>query len=74
MDRSSIDHLLVVTTDRLQLLLFAFQSISDKITSRESFECIDVWLKSLRSFAGPDTKIFLVATKCDLEEQLLVKK
>lgn len=43
------------------------------ITSKKSFEDIDIWLKELKSYSSPDIKIIIVGNKSDLEEERLVK-
>lgn len=35
----------------------------------ESFKNVSGWIKELRNFANPDVQIFLVGSKCDLEER-----
>ena len=44
------------------------------INNRESFENIDVWLKELRTHSNPDTKVFLIGNKVDLEEERVIKR
>ena len=44
------------------------------INNRESFENIDVWLKELRTHSNPDTKVFLIGNKVDLEEDRVIKR
>ena len=38
------------------------------ITSKESFNNIDTWLKELKLHSNPDAKVFLIGNKQDLEE------
>ena len=38
------------------------------ITSKESFDNIDTWLKELKLHSNPDAKVFLIGNKQDLEE------
>ena len=40
------------------------------ITSKESFDNIDTWLKELKLHSNPDAKVFLIGNKQDLEEWL----
>ena len=40
--------------------------------SEKSFDGIDLWLKELRSNSSPDTKIFLIGNKCDLNEERVI--
>ena len=42
--------------------------------SAKSFEDIDIWIKELRQNSSPDTKIFLIGNKADLEESRVIKK
>ena len=44
------------------------------INNRESFENIDIWLKELRTHSNPDTKVFLIGNKVDLEEDRVIKR
>ena len=44
------------------------------ITSKESFEDIDMWLRELRTHSNPDAKVFLIGNKIDLEDQRQVTK
>ena len=37
------------------------------ITSKDSFDNIDIWLKELRTHSNPDAKVFLIGNKIDLE-------
>lgn len=43
------------------------------ITSKKSFDDIDIWLKELKSYSSPDIKVIIVGNKCDLDEERLVK-
>ena len=43
------------------------------INSEQTFENMDMWLRELRSYSSPDTKIFLIGNKVDLEDQREVK-
>jgi len=42
--------------------------------SKKSFEGIDSWIKDLRQNSSPDTKIFLIGNKVDLEESRVILK
>lgn len=42
------------------------------ITSKESFDNIDTWLKELKLHSNPDAKVFLIGNKQDLEENRVV--
>ena len=42
------------------------------ITSKESFDNIDTWLKELKLHSNPDAKVFLIGNKQDLEENKVV--
>jgi small GTP-binding protein len=44
------------------------------IDNRESFENIDVWLKEMRKYSNPDTKVFLIGNKIDLEKERKINK
>ena len=44
------------------------------VTSRESFNNIDMWLKELRTQANPDVQIILIGNKVDLENERKVTK
>ena len=44
------------------------------IDSRESFEDIDYWIKDLKIYNSPDTKLILIGNKCDLESGREVSK
>ena len=44
------------------------------VTSEESFQDIDMWLKELRTHANPDVKVFLIGNKIDLEEERKISK
>ena len=44
------------------------------ITSKDSFDNIDVWLKELRTHSNPDAKVFLIGNKIDLENERKVEK
>ena len=39
------------------------------VTSEESFQDIDMWLKELRTHANPDVKVILIGNKVDLENE-----
>jgi Ras-related protein Rab-11A len=39
------------------------------IDNRNTFNDIDTWLKELRTHANPDVKLFLIGSKCDLEDK-----
>jgi Ras-related protein Rab-11A len=39
------------------------------IDNRNTFHDVDTWLKELKTHASPDVKIFLIASKCDLEDK-----
>ena len=43
------------------------------ITSKDSFDNIDVWLKELRLHSNPDAKVFLIGNKIDLENDRKVE-
>ena len=42
--------------------------------SSKSFENINIWIKDLRQNSSPDTKIFLIGNKADLEESRVIQK
>lgn len=42
------------------------------ITSKESFDNIDSWLKELKMHSNPDAKVFLIGNKQDLEDNRAV--
>lgn len=42
------------------------------IDSKESFSSLESWIKELKIHASPDVKIFLIATKKDLENERVV--
>ena len=44
------------------------------ITSKESFESIEMWLKELRTHSNPDAKVFLIGNKIDLENERQITK
>lgn len=44
------------------------------ITSKDSFDNIDIWLKELRTHSNPDAKVFLIGNKIDLENERKVEK
>ena len=44
------------------------------ITSKESFDNVDTWLKELKMHSNPDAKVFLIGNKQDLEESRVVSK
>jgi len=44
------------------------------IDSKQSFDSIDMWLKELRTNSSPDTKVFLIGNKIDLEKNRVIKK
>ena len=44
------------------------------INSKESFEDIEMWLRELRTQSNPDTKIFLIGNKIDLENERKITK
>ena len=44
------------------------------ITSKDSFDNIDVWLKELRMNSNPDAKVFLIGNKVDLDNERKVDK
>ena len=44
------------------------------INSKQSFEHINDWLKEIRSNSSPNTKIFLIGNKSDLDEERVVTK
>ena len=44
------------------------------VTSEESFQDIDMWLKELRTHANPDVKLILIGNKIDLENERKISK
>ena len=42
--------------------------------STKSFENIHLWIKELRQNSSPDTKIFLIGNKADLEKSRVIQK
>ena len=44
------------------------------ITSKDSFDNIDIWLKELRMHSNPDAKVFLIGNKIDLDNERKVEK
>lgn len=44
------------------------------INDTDSFNDVAVWVKQLRNYAAVDIKMFLIANKCDLEEQRQISK
>ena len=44
------------------------------IDNKESFENIDIWLKELRTHSNPDTKVFLIGNKIDLENDRIINR
>ena len=44
------------------------------INNKESFENIDIWLKELRTHSNPDTKVFLIGNKIDLENDRIINR
>ena len=44
------------------------------VTSEESFQDIDMWLKELRTHANPDVKVVLIGNKIDLENERKISK
>ena len=44
------------------------------INNKESFENIDMWLKELRTHSNPDTKVFLIGNKIDLENERVINR
>ena len=48
--------------------------IACAINNRPSFENLRVWLSSVRENAEAEIQIILLANKCDLEEERVVKK
>ena len=44
------------------------------INNKESFENIDMWLKELRTHSNPDTKVFLIGNKIDLENDRIINR
>jgi GTPase SAR1 family protein len=42
--------------------------------STKSFESIHLWIKELKQNSSPDTKIFLIGNKADLEESRVIQK
>ena len=44
------------------------------INSKESFEDIEMWLRELRTQSNPDSKIFLIGNKIDLENERKITK
>ena len=44
------------------------------INSKDSFEDIEMWLRELRTHSCPDTKVFLIGNKVDLEKEREIKK
>ena len=44
------------------------------VTSKDSFDNIDVWLKELRMNSNPDAKVFLIGNKVDLDNERKVDK
>ena len=51
-------------------LAFIVYTIDDK----NSFSHIDDWIKQFKAFTSPNTKIFLVGNKCDLENSRQISK
>jgi len=39
------------------------------LSSRESFENVDSWLKEIKNNSNPDVKVFLIGNKSDLEDK-----
>ena len=44
------------------------------INVKESLENVEVWLRDLRTHSNPDTKVFLIGNKIDLEKEREVTK
>jgi small GTP-binding protein len=43
------------------------------ITSKDSYDNVDVWLKELKMHSNPDAKVFLIGNKIDLENERKVE-
>ena len=44
------------------------------INNKDSFDNIDVWLKELKIHSNPDSKVFLIGNKIDLENERIVNR
>lgn len=44
------------------------------IDNYESYENLELWLKELKTFSSPDSKVFLIGNKADLESKRKVSK
>ena len=44
------------------------------INNKDSFDNIDVWLKELKIHSNPDSKVFLIGNKIDLENERKVSR
>ena len=44
------------------------------VDSKDSFENVETWLRELRTLSNPDTKVFLIGNKIDLEKERVIKK
>lgn len=44
------------------------------IDNYESYENLELWLKELKTFSSPDSKVFLIGSKADLESKRKVSK
>ena len=44
------------------------------INSRDSFDNIEMWLRELRTHSSPDTKVFLIGNKVDLDNERVITK
>ena len=44
------------------------------IDDKKSFDDLEIWLKDLKTNSSPDTKIFLIGNKVDLENQRVITK
>ena len=44
------------------------------VDRKETFDDVETWLRELRTLSNPDTKVFLIANKIDLEDKRVIKK
>lgn len=44
------------------------------VDNYESFQNLELWLKELKTYSGPDTKVLLVGNKSDLQSKRVVSK
>lgn len=39
------------------------------LDSKDTFDNLDIWIRELRTYSSPDSKIFLIGNKLDLEDK-----